>query len=392
MRICRGSGTMVNDNTALMLEKYLRFLLDNSDSEHPKWNQENLRGTKSNDWNYVDACMIKAVLSMYDCTKDKYYLKAAESFLSGFVSEDGSVRTYDIEEFNLDHISGASNLITLYELTGKRKYRKAIELFKEQLKRMPRTNEGNFWHKKIYPNQVWLDGLYMAQPFYMEYETRYNKMQGCKDSFMQFCNVEKRMKDPKTGLYYHGYDESKEMYWANPKTGCSPNFWLRAIGWYAVSLVETAEVMDESLYYERRTLQKLLWNLAEALLPWQHESGMFYQIVDRPDLKENYLETSGTALISYALLKGARLGFLSPRFAYAGERAFKGILDNYLKTDESGNPVLGGICLVAGLGGEKHRDGSLKYYFSEPVVENEAKGIAPLFLAYTEILRIRGND
>lgn len=383
---------MLDDNTGKMLEKYLRDLLKNSDSKHPMWNQERILGDRPNDWNYVDACMIKAVLSMYEYTNDTYYLEKAENFISGFVSEDGKVRAYNIEDFNIDSICGAANLVKLHEITGKQKYRDAIELFREQVRRMPRTTEGNFWHKKIYPNQVWLDGLYMAQPFYMEYETRYNGMQGCRDSFLQFCNVEKHMKDSKTGLYYHGYDESREMYWADKETGCSPNFWLRAIGWFIASLVETTAAMNEALYYERRTLQKQLKDLAESLLAWQDKSGMFYQIVNRPDLEKNYLETSGTALIAYALLKGARLGFLPERFARAGERAFNGIVEKYLKLDETGKPVLGGICLVAGLGGEKHRDGSLEYYFSEPVVENEAKGVAPLFLAYTEMLRMQQND
>ncbi len=355
------------------------------------WNQEKILGEKPNVWNYVDSCMIKAVLSMYEFTQDPYYLDFAEKFLGWFIQEDGSVKTYDIEEFNLDHICGAANLITMYDLTGNEKYRKAMELFREQLRRMPRTKEGNFWHKQIYPNQVWLDGLYMAQPFYMGYETRYNRMQGCKDSFQQFCNVEKYMKDPATGLYYHGYDESREMYWADPVTGCSQNFWLRAIGWFAASLVETASAMNEALYFECRKLQQMLWDLAEALLKWQDESGMFYQIVNRPDAEGNYLETSGTALIAFALLKGARLGYLSDRFAVAGEKAFRGILDRYLTIGEDGALQLGGICLVAGLGGKTHRDGTLSYYFSEPVVENEAKGIAPFILAYTEMMR-RNSD
>jgi len=382
---------MLDKKTDQLLEDYLRYLLNNSDSEHPMWSQEKSMGTYINDWNYVDGCMMKAVLSMYELTKDEYYLKEAERFLSGFVCEDGQVNRYSIEDFNLDNICGGTNLFTLYDITGKEKYRKAMELFREQLSRSPRTKEGNFWHKKIYPNQVWLDGLYMAQPFYMEYETRYNNMQGCRDSFLQFCNVEKYMKDPDTGLYYHGYDESRKMYWSNAETGCSPNFWLRSMGWFIVSLVETASVMNEALYYERRTIQRHLKNLSDALLPWQDESGMFYQLVNMPGLKGNYLETSGTALISYAFLKGARLGFLPHRFVDAGEKAFRGITERYLKINEKGNPVLGGICLVAGLGGDNHRDGSIEYYLSEPVVENEAKGVAPLYLAYTEMLRLSDN-
>ena len=203
----------------------------------------------------------------------------------------------------------------------------------------------------------------------------------------KFKNVEKYMKDEKTGLYYHGYDESREMYWADPKTGCSPNFWLRSLGWFSLALTETAMACDEALYYEKRYLIGLLEKLVDALIPFQDESGMFYQVPDKPDDERNYLETSGTALIAYAILKAVRLGFISPRYAAVGEKAFDGICESYLSKNEDGTLKLGGICLVAGLGGAQHRDGSLEYYFSEPVVENEAKGVAPFLLAYTEILR-----
>jgi unsaturated rhamnogalacturonyl hydrolase len=227
----------------------------------------------------------------------------------------------------------------------------------------------------------------MAQPFYMEYETRYNRMKGCIDSFRQFQRVRKYMRDPKTGLYYHGYDESRQMYWADPETGCSPNFWLRALGWFACALVDTTSLVNESLYYEYRTLRSMFQELCTSLLDFQDESGMFYQVPDKKDAKGNYLETSGTALISYAILKAVRLGFIAPRYAEIGVKGFDGICEKYLSKNEDGTLKLGGICLVAGLGGKQHRDGSLEYYFSEPVVENEAKGVAPFLLAYTEILR-----
>ena len=177
------------------------------------------------------------------------------------------------------------------------------------------------------------------------------------------------------------------MYWADPVTGCSPNFWLRSLGWFSLALCETANACDESLYYEKCYLITLLENLADALIPFQDESGMFYQVPDKKDAKGNYLETSGTALISYAILKAVRLGFIAPRYAEIGVKGFDGICVKYLSKNEDGTLKLGGICLVAGLGGKQHRDGSLEYYFSEPVVENEAKGVAPFLLAYTEILR-----
>lgn len=372
---------------AEQINEYIEYLLDNSSAEKPMWNKELVREGKPNKWNYIDGCMITALLSLYEMTGNDRYFKFAKDFVDYFVQEDGSIRTYDVKEYNLDNIYTASNLFFLYDKTGDEKYKKALDLVRTQLDTMPRTKEGSFWHKDIYPNQVWLDGLYMAEPFYMRYETKFRNMEKCNDVIHQFKNVEKYMKDEKTGLYYHGYDESREMYWADPKTGCSPNFWLRSLGWFSLALTETAMACDEALYYEKRYLIGLLEKLVDALIPFQDESGMFYQVPDKPDDERNYLETSGTALISYAILKAVRLGFISPRYAAVGEKAFDGICESYLSKNEDGTLKLGGICLVAGLGGAQHRDGSLEYYFSEPVVENEARGVAPFLLAYTEILR-----
>lgn len=378
---------MIDEQVDQRIREYLDYLLDKSSAEEPFWNLEKIRSGKPNKWNYIDGCMISAVLSMYDLTKDEKYLNFADNFVGWFVQEDGSIKTYDPEEKNLDNLNAARNLYTLYQLTKKEKYRKAMDTAHVQLEIQPRTVEGNFWHKQIYPNQVWLDGLYMAQPFFMQYETQLNGMQGCHDSFLQFMNVEKRMKDSNTGLYYHGYDASRKAKWADPVTGCSKSFWLRALGWFMASLVETDTMMNEALYYEYRYLQKMLKDLADALLKYQDESGMFYQVIDRPQDEGNYLETSGTALIAYALLKGSRLGYLPERYGNAGEKAFQGIVDKILSVNEDGTIGLGGICLVAGLGGEDRRDGTPEYYYSEPVVENEAKGTAPFILAYTEIAR-----
>lgn len=378
---------MDRNETIKMLNEYVDMLMAKSDAEHPMWNIEKILSGKPNKWNYIDGCMITSLLNLYDINGDKKYLDFADRFLGWFVNEDGSIKTYDVSEYNLDNINSATCFFKLYDLTGKEKYRRAMDTVRAQLKTMPRTKEGNFWHKKIYPNQVWLDGLYMAQPFYMEYERRYGSIDGCLDSFNQFHNVEKHMKDVTTGLYYHGYDESKEMYWANKDTGCSPNFWLRALGWYAAALVDVCEAAGDVQKNEQKYLNSLLSELVEALIKYQDESGMFYDIVNLPDDNRNYLETSGTALISYAILKGTRLGYIDEKFRDYGIKAFDGITDKYLGRNEDGTPKLGGICLVSGLGGAEHRDGSLEYYFSEPVVENEAKGVGPLIYAYTELLR-----
>lgn len=297
------------------------------------------------------------------------------------------IYTFDANEHNLDNINQGKNLFSLVDLTGEQRYRDAINTIRAQLDTQPRTKDGNFWHKAIYPWQVWLDGTYMAQPFYMEYETRYNGMKGCQDSYKQFMNIKKYMRDPKTGLYYHGYDESRQMYWADPVTGCSANFWLRAMGWFLVAMVDVLERMDEQMYYEYRAIMAMFKEAVEAMIQFQDaETGMFWQVIDKAGVPGNYLETSGSSLFAYAVLKGVRLGYLPKRFRAYGEKAFYGTCDKYLGVNDKGELQLSGICLVAGLGGATRRDGSLEYYFSEPVVENDAKGVAPLLLAYTEMI------
>ena len=377
----------MDNKTNEKIRAYFEYLLDNSTAAAPMWNKERILYGVPNKWNYIDGCMITAVLALYEMTGEERYFQFAKDFVDFFVKEDGHIETYNVKEHNIDNVNAARNLFYIYDKTGDEKYKTAITQVRSQLDTMPRTKEGNFWHKNIYPWQVWLDGLYMAQPFYMQYETRFNHMENCLDSIHQFENVVRLMKDPKTGLYYHGYDESREMYWADKETGCSPNFWVRALGWFCMALVDTASVIDESLYYEFRFLTKTLEELVDALQPYQDKSGMFWQVVDRADAEGNYLETSGTALISCAILKGVRLGYLPKKYEKIGLDAFNGIVDKYLTIDDDGNLNLGGICLVAGLGGPTKRDGSLEYYFSEPVVSNEAKGVAPFLLAYTEVLR-----
>ena len=374
--------------TEQLLDEYIDYLMAHSDSAHPAWNLEMIRSWKSNKWNYIDGCMITGILERYEITGEARFLDFADRFLSGFVEEDGRIRTYDPAEYSLDNVNPAKNLFTLYDLTGKEKYRKALELVRSQLSTMPRTPEGNFWHKLIYPNQVWLDGIYMALPFYMEYEKRFDAQKDCEDICRQIANVEIRMRDSKTGLYYHGYDASRKMYWADPDTGCSPNFWLRAEGWFILGLVDVLEIMkDLPMQAERVHLQHMLLDLAKALSKYQDPSGLWYQLIALPELAGNYLETSGTALISAALLKAVRLGFLPESFRAVGEKAFYGIVDHRLTKNADGTPCVTGICLVGGLGGEQHRDGSAAYYLSEPVVQNDAKGVGPLLLAYTEMLR-----
>ena len=369
------------------LKEYIELLLTKSTAENPYWNKEKIQSGKANTWNYIDGCMIYAILELYKITKEKKYLDFTVEFVNSFVDEEGNIRTYEVEEYNLDNINPGKNLFTLYDLTGDERYKKALHQIYRQIKEMPRTPSGNFWHKEIYPHQVWLDGIYMAMPFYMEYETRFNAMRNYKDIYHQLLNVRDKMRDPETGLYFHGFDESREMFWADKEKGTSPNFWLRALGWFLMGLVDTLEKMDNQIYHEYREIKTMLNDLVKSLVKYQDESGMFYQIIDKKDDERNYLETSGSAIIAFGLLKAVRLGFIHEKYKVNGEKAFYGTMEKYLDKNEHGELQLGGICLVAGLGGKDRRDGTLEYYFSEPVVQNEAKGVAPLIMAYTEIIK-----
>lgn len=374
-----------------VIDQYIDNLMTKSTAEFPIWNIEKARAGKKSGWDYIDGCMIMALLEIYNTTSDLKYLKFADYYEDYRIAEDGTISGYDKETWNCDEINGGKNLFTLYRLTGKKKYKNALEKLYEQVKDQPRTKEGNFWHKLIYPNQVWLDGLYMVQPFYMEYETSFTSGKEVDDIYNQFFNVYKIMRDPETGLYYHGYDSSREAFWANKETGLSKNFWLRSLGWYSMALLDTLNHAPNKECENWNKLKSILIDLCESMLKFQDESGMWYQVPNMQDREKNYLETSGSAIYAYSLLKGYRTGILEDvKFQEAGIKAFEGICEKYLNTD-SGDLSLGGICLVAGLGPETNprRDGSYEYYMSEPIVQDDAKGVGPFILAYNEYRQIK---
>lgn len=374
-----------------LIDKYIDRLIADTTPDKPVWNIENLQHGKQPGWNYIDGCMMTSLYTIYKQTGDKKYLDFIDKFVDYYVFEDGTIRGYDLETYNVDNINEGRVLFDLYRETGKLKYKKAIDLLHRQLIGQPRTKLGNFWHKKIYPNQVWLDGLYMAQVFYTRYETEFNNGVNYTDIVKQFRNVYQNMYDKEKKLYYHGWDTSKTAFWANPETGLSKSFWLRAIGWYTVGLVDTLSYFDRSqpnLKAELITIfRKTIEGLEQYIDPVKN---MFWQVVDKRGAEGNYVETSGSAMIAYAMMKGARLGFVDRRFAKVGRKVFNGICKQYL-TETDGKLNLGGICLMAGLGPDnnRRRDGSYDYYVSEPVVENDAKGTGPFVMAYTELKMIR---
>ena len=336
-------------------------------------------------WTYDHGLVLKGIERVWQITGDKQYLDFIQRSMDHFVSDDGSIRTYSIDEYNIDHILPGRNLLMLYRVTGQEKYRKAAALLREQLKTHPRTSEGGFWHKKIYPSQMWLDGLYMGEPFYTEFAVTFKEDAAFDDIAKQFMLMERHARDDKTGLLYHGWDESRKQRWSNPETGRSPHFWGRAMGWFAMALVDTLDHFPRK-HPRRAELVAILNRLARAVAKYQEpRSGLWYQVVDKGGEKGNYLESSAACMFVYALAKGVRHGYLpAPYFAVA-EKGYRGIQKEFLKTDASGQLNLEGTVSVAGLGGNPYRDGSYEYYLSEKVVTNDPKGVGALLLAATEM-------
>ena len=370
------------------IERYILELVRRSTPRRTAWNLEKIREGKDVSWNYIDGCMLTALLAMTEITGDDRYAAFVEQVGDSFVREDGTIDTFEADKHALDDYNEGRILFPLYARTEKEKYRKAAEYLYRSLKEQPRTEEGNFWHKLIYPNQVWLDGTYMALPFLAMYENTFGKGD-IGDIMQQLRTVRKRMRDPETGLYYHGYDASRKAFWADPETGLSKNFWLRAIGWYSLALTDLIEILPKGME-ERAELADTLRELLEAISHYADpETGMYLQVVDQKGREGNYPETSGSAMIACAMLKGARLGVLDEGFRELGKKTFEGIQNRFLKIRD-GMVGLENICLVAGLGPEnnRRRDGSYEYYISEPVVSDDAKGAAPFVLCYTEIRRL----
>jgi len=376
------------------IRHYLNQIIERSSPESPIWNQEARLDKKTGGWSYIDGCMLIAIQSVYNTTQEQTYFSFIENFIDYYIDDEGHPLGYEPETYNCDSINEGKVLFQLYAQTKKEKYRKALTHLYQQVVLQPRTKEGSMWHKLIYPQQVWLDGLYMVQPFALEYQLTFGTSQDISDIVRQFENVVTAMKDPKTGLLFHGYDCTRSAFWADKITGCSANFWTRSIGWFAMALVDTLALLNERQEYgsERKKLQRYLQDLMEAILAYQdRETSLFYQVTDHIGAQGNYLETSGSAALSYVMLKGARLKLLPSNFQTIGKTILTSLLKGKL-TCENGVFSLEDICLVAGLGGisgkgNYHiRDGSYDYYVSEPVVCDDAKGIGPFLYAYSEWL------
>ncbi len=335
-------------------------------------------------WNYEQGVILKAVEAMWYATGDPKYFRHIQKGMDHWIDEKGNHKDYHLEEYNIDHVTPGTAMMLLYRVTGNEKYRKMVELLRSQLKTHPRTKEGGFWHKKIYPYQMWLDGLYMGEPFYAEYSSVFGE-DNWNDIANQFVWMEKHARDPKTGLLYHGWDESKQQKWANKQTGLSPHVWGRAMGWYAMALVDTLEHFPAT-HPRRSEIIAILNREAAAVAKYQDaKSGVWWDIIDLGGREKNYLESSASAMFVYALMRGVREGYLPEKYLKTATRGWDGIKREFIKTNAQGQTDWEGTVSVSGLGGNPYRDGSFDYYMSEKLRTNDAKGLGPAIRAAIEI-------
>jgi unsaturated rhamnogalacturonyl hydrolase len=343
-----------------------------------------LPNDKAPKWRYDQGVILKGIEGIWNATGDGKYFSYIQKSMDYYVKEDGSIKGYKHDEFNIDHVNNGKLLLLLYRITGKDKYRKAATLLRNQLKDHPRTSEGGFWHKKIYPNQMWLDGLYMGQPFYAEYAMLFDEDNVFDDITRQFVVMEKHARDAKTGLLYHGWDESRQQKWADKYTGLSPNFWGRALGWYGMAMVDALDHFPAN-HPGKDSIIQILNRFAKAVTKVQDaKSGLWYDIVDKPKEPKNYLEASASSMLVYTLAKGVRKGYLPATYLANAMKGYGGLVKQFIKV-ENGQTNLHGTVAVSGLGGNPYRDGSFEYYMSEPVIVNDPKGIGAFINAAVEI-------
>ena len=337
-------------------------------------------------WEYTPTLMARTFVELYNATGDTTYLGHAQRFADEFIEPDGTIRTYKRSLYNMDRIQGGNFLILLHSVCPKPQYETAIETLRDQLREQPRTTEGGFWHKQVYAHQMWLDGLFTGTTFYARYAAWKPEPEAWSDVAKQFLIVDRHTRKA-NGLNHHGWDESRQMGWSNPETGCSPETWGRAEGWYMMALCDVLELMPAA-QPERAELEAIVQRVADALLAVQDtQTHLWYQVPDRGGEEGNYLESTCSAMYCYAFAKGVRIGVLDRRYRDEARQVLEGLKTNKLVRDEQGVLSLMDCCAVAGLGGDPYRDGTYDYYIHERICSNDPKGIAPLILACLELAK-----
>jgi len=337
-------------------------------------------------WDYSAGLFTLSLIKLADKTDDPRYILFANTAVGSFIDAAGHIAGYRMDDFNIDNLNAGKTVLALYSHTGEERFWKAATLLRSQLDQQPRTTEGGFWHKKRYPHQMWLDGLYMGTPFYAEYALRFDQPAGFNDVVKQFHVIDAAAYDAKTGLYYHGWDENKKEEWANADTGTSANFWSRGLGWYGMALVDVLDFLPLD-HPGRPELLALLNKFAQGIVRHQDPAtGLWYQVTDQAGRKGNYLEATGSSMFVYILAKGINRGYLGSNYSEPAKKGYEGIVRDLVTRESDGKLNLIQCCQVAGLG--YGRDGSYDYYLREPVVKNDLKGVGPFILAGIEIDRL----
>jgi unsaturated rhamnogalacturonyl hydrolase len=339
-------------------------------------------------WEYDTGLVLKGIERVALKTKNGAALAYVKRTIDGLIDAVGTIKGYRIDEYNIDQINMGRVLFRLWaEAQGKDKerYRKALETLRSQMRTHPRTDDGAFWHKRIYPHQMWLDGVYMASPFLAEYAATFREPALFDDIAKQIVLAEQHMRDATTGLLYHGWDEQRKERWADPKTGRSPHFWGRAMGWYAMAVVDVLEWLPQT-HPQRQAVLGVLARLASAIARVQDRAtGVWWQVLDQPGRPGNYREASASSMFVYALSKAVASGWLDQAlFSKVASRGYQGLLAEFVELRADGQVDLKSVCRVAGLGGKPYRDGSYAYYTSTEVVKNDPKGIGAFILAAVE--------
>ncbi len=332
-------------------------------------------------WDYTLGLEGLAFIQLSEKTGDAGYFDYIEAYADTMINAAGEIKTYKLTNYNIDHITSGRMLFALYDKTKKEKYHTAILQLREQLASQPRTTEGGFWHKQRYPHQMWLDGLYMGAPFYAEYITRYQEPDSLYDDVInQFVLVGRHTYDPATGLFRHAWDESREQAWADALTGQASQVWGRAMGWYAMALVDVLDFIPAQ-HPRRDSLIHILNTLARGVANYQDSTGVWWQVMDKGGKEGNYLEATCSCMFTYALLKAVKNNYIDASYRAVADKGYQGILKQFISVDEQGLVSLNRCCAVAGLGGDPYRPGTYEYYLSEPIRSNDAKGVGPFIMA-----------
>ncbi|MEO2128034.1 MAG: glycoside hydrolase family 88 protein [Christiangramia sp.] len=342
-------------------------------------------------WSYTNGLVLKAAKEVYEKTGKQQYYDYLYAYADTMITDQGAIRTYKLSDQNLDMLNSGNVLLYLYPKTKEERFLEALKTLRSQIDTQPRTSDGGFWHKKRYTHQMWLDGLYMAEPFYAHYTQMFSDGETAKKAYddivHQFDLIQEHSLDQETGLLYHGWDESREQKWANKETGTSPHFWSRAMGWYGMALVDVLDYLPED-HPGREKLINYLKQFSEAVVAVQDEkSGLWYQVLDQGDREGNYLEASGSSMFVYTFAKAVSKGYISQDYQSIAEKGYQGILDNLISVEENGIVNLNEVCAVAGLGGEPYRDASFEYYVNEEIRSNDPKGTGPFILASLQLDR-----